>query len=1443
MKAKSTDLRSSTLLAAVAALAFALAIVLLAPGRAWADQQAMSGTCGADGGSNLTWSLTENGEKCYASLETDVTGVSVWRVSKEPSEGAIEMPAYSLSIEGSGAMADYTRSGDTAAPWDRAVLSRVLDSGKLVAAGDEKLDTRGCDEIANPCITHVSIAEGITYIGAHAFRSTGIGDITIPNSVSSIGSYALIRCKDLGAISIAEGGNADKPFYAQDGVLYEKYQTEGGRQGVELRFYPAAKTTGSFTIPSNVTVIGSNSMQDSQCADVVFPEGLASINSFAFSGSKIKQATLPDGVSFGAVRELGADPGAGVFNGCVNLASVKNLPAEGIPTSAFSGCVSLGSIDIPEGVKTLGARCFAYAGVNKLVVPSSVESIGNAAFSHVSPVDGSDFAVSFEKGTALNAVGTDLFAGLDDYQAIFNEDDVDALLLFSSKGYKAQIDGIDLPESDEYVFGWAGKGEVSIVGLKEPRKSSYVIPDEVDGCKVVAIAPLAFGSASNADKEQTVQKVVIGKNVRTIGDGAFKYCVALSQVDFSRAVNLETIGDMAFYDVNGNASSYVGELDLSACSSLKSVGESAFRYCRFAGMKLPSDIESWGKGAIGSRGFSVNIAIPSKTLTTLQSALAKGDDQFTIVSSTGTQENLAYRIKVDASGKITCAVTGFASDDCDKSEIIIPDEIDGFPVTEVVDQAFNNKVNEVSKIEIGANVARIGAQAFGNKQSTNSVLESIVFKPGCAVEVGERAFQKYYQTSKTVTVDAGTREIVFGNNVFLSTPVETAYLAGATKVGQSTFYGNTKLRTLVVNGQASYSDNAFTNATSGAQTVVSFTSAKVYVTGKNTMSDNMLESLASAGNTVCVANGGSFEGSAVDDATGLMTPVRDSQATFRGWYDGSSSKLDGTAVAGTVYNAAWDIKAKKPAAYEGQFIYNGSEQTYPVAASEYYGVSGNVQTAVGEYIVTVSLNDPADSTWEDGTTDPIEFEFNILRATYDLSGVSLKSVSVEYDGAEHPARLVGDLPEGVSASFKYVDANGMESVDAPVAVGSYKVVAAFGGDGDNYNDIPTKELPGGVVITKAGSAVNPEPADEGDGTQADPLKAVYGQPVTLKVAVAKNSAPATLSLDAASSNGDAASAASGKVRFFLGDTALGETEFKAAADGLSGSAQLTLDSAQLPIGSSVITARFGGTDLLGASESRIYVEISKISTGVSFGRNEMTLHLGKSSNLAVSAANVPEGALVFSSSDAKRVAVDADGNVTALASGATPVTITANFAGDETHEAAQATCTVVVEDHAFTAAYGSDAAGHWHVCDACGAKSEIEQHAFGDWSVTKEPTATEPGLEARACKVCGFETTAPIPATGSGDPGHNGGLSTGDTGTAGSTNGETGNGGSPDSANAADAVQVDDPSASASADDGAARLAVTGDSMAPLAIALIVVIAGCAAVAALAKRPSGRLRR
>ena len=894
----------------------------------------LSGNCGADG-SNVTWKLEKNGDDLYCVTKT-TDGTTSWRFyENEPAaeEGSTtnKVQAYTLTISGEGAMADYARN---TTPWGLALAAKLLN---------EETTGNNVSDFCSPHITQVvfTVDSNVTYIGAHAFRSTSISSITIPDSVKSIGDYAFIMCRQLKEIKAND--ISDRAFFVDNDVLYENY-TENGQSGVALRFFPLAKWAGvDYTVDSRVTAIGSNSMQMSEIKSVTIPASVRSINSYAFNSSAIESVTFNGVPSFGTEFEDNALPGAGAFSSCENLTTINNFPQSvaKLPNNLFSGDVSLTEFDIPDSVTEIGNSAFANTGITKIEIPAGVTTIGRGVFSTSAPAEGEEsvrtsIAVNFEEGSKLASIGSACFDGLS-YKATFDAEDTLASKVFSQAGYQISFYGQTLPEDDNLVYGWADASSLMVVGLTEKgeKASSIAIPATANAgdetYPVVGIGDSVFAGTAGDDAHAntTLKSVKLGANIEFIGGRAFKYCTELTTVDFSEATELKRIGNNAFYDAKS-----VTAWDLSACTKLTTVEDSAFLYgfSTTTTIKLPDSITSWGTDVINSAPVKVYVDVTSTTFTTLVSVLDKKSDTFTFGGETGVYENLAYETQYK-NGKYTVTITGFASKATEKDEVVIPDEIKGMKVTAVAEKAFsdaNESYKQIKHVTIGKNVSQIGNYAFASSNGRmDGTLKSVTFDEGVPVSVGMRAFQKY--TTTFTTFNAGNRELTLGDNVFLgSSALKLINIPNVKSLGKGVFHGHEKtVGTLIINGEATCNSLTFKDSTGSESDVNSLTEMTIYALGSANEVKDEVKALGGIGsNILCLTNGGVIDVTQnVDTTTGLYTPVYNGDGkVFGGWYYSDNQKLTTTASHGT-YTAEWLNSAYTVAPTEVKLSYTYGDKT------------------------------------------------------------------------------------------------------------------------------------------------------------------------------------------------------------------------------------------------------------------------------------------------------------------------------------------------------------------------------------------------------------------------------------------------------------------------------------------------------------------------------------
>ena len=249
---------------------------------------ASSGTCGED----LTWTLDDDGV---------------------------------LTIRGTGAMTSYSYYG---APWYSygfaSSSSLVIEDG--VTSISDYAFTDGY------LLTSIEIPESVTSIGSYAFQHcTSLTSITIPESVTSIGSCAFSGCTSLTSITVSEGNTA---YASVDGVLYTYDMTElicypASKTDTSFTIPDAVTSIGSYafykctsltsiTISESVTSISSWAFSGcTSLTSVTIPDSVTSIGSYAFYRcTKLTSITIPD-----AVTSIGSY----AFYYCSSLTSVTSL--------------------------------------------------------------------------------------------------------------------------------------------------------------------------------------------------------------------------------------------------------------------------------------------------------------------------------------------------------------------------------------------------------------------------------------------------------------------------------------------------------------------------------------------------------------------------------------------------------------------------------------------------------------------------------------------------------------------------------------------------------------------------------------------------------------------------------------------------------------------------------------------------------------------------------------------------------------------------------------------------------------------------------------------------------------------------------------------------------------------------------------------------------------
>ena len=290
--------------------------------------------------------------------------------------------------------------------------------GELSGAYSVKEGTRIiCDRAFWSCrsLSEIVIPSSVTSIGDSAFSyCDSLSDIVIPSSVTSIGDRVFSSCDSLIYISIPKSviglnGNPfakwngkleclSPNFVYEDDVLFNKDKSRiisFRNQNIETYVIPSSVTSigdsafswclslSDIVIPSSVTSIGKGAFSwCSSLSEIVIPSSVTSIGDCAFFGcSSLKYISIPK-----SVIGLNGNPFAG-WNGKLECLSPNFVYEDDVLFNKDKSRIisfrnqNIKSYVIPSSVTSIGDSAFSYCcSLSEIVIPSSVTGIGDSAF-------------------------------------------------------------------------------------------------------------------------------------------------------------------------------------------------------------------------------------------------------------------------------------------------------------------------------------------------------------------------------------------------------------------------------------------------------------------------------------------------------------------------------------------------------------------------------------------------------------------------------------------------------------------------------------------------------------------------------------------------------------------------------------------------------------------------------------------------------------------------------------------------------------------------------------------------------------------------------------------------------------------------------------------------------------------------------------------------------
>jgi len=259
------------------------------------------------------------------------------------------------------------------------------DESCAVPDGTEIIGASAFNSAAS--LKSISLPDSVREIGSDAFAyCASLSEMTLPSSLNSLDRSAFCFCTSLTSVTIPDSlttltgnpfvGCSDPDLSFNLNSSHPTMTFEDGllvnRETKTVICYPCGRADESCAVPDGIEVIGNEAFSRSQLKEIVLPDSVKTIESWAFSDSpSLTSVTLSPSITAIDV---------GVFSGCAALETLA-LPSgiETIEWGAFMDCASLKEVWIPNTVSSIDSGAFNGCPGITLVVEKSNSYVVNYA--------------------------------------------------------------------------------------------------------------------------------------------------------------------------------------------------------------------------------------------------------------------------------------------------------------------------------------------------------------------------------------------------------------------------------------------------------------------------------------------------------------------------------------------------------------------------------------------------------------------------------------------------------------------------------------------------------------------------------------------------------------------------------------------------------------------------------------------------------------------------------------------------------------------------------------------------------------------------------------------------------------------------------------------------------------------------------------------------------
>lgn len=657
-------------------------------------------------GVTVSGTVTENRttwDKFFARTSEECTSQSLV-VGSDGFRGCVRLSTFDFSR--TTGIYDYAFEGCVSLTEADLTGLRFGSAGAFYGAGLENV-TLSKDTQLNADMFSGTAVESIDYyassVPAYAFRGmTGLRSVTFHNALSSIGTRAFAGCGALAEVTFADGAECVR---IGDGAFED------------------CAALASFDLPAGLTAIGDGAFAGCTALAQVTLDGgdkLASLGDDIFSGCSVLGSISLRGASeyydtvtaAGGYAMLVASDGTPVLLPPAYPAAQSGSTltvGEGlrvISAQSYAGNASLAgkTLVIADGVEVIEAGAFRGTGIEKVILPASVKTVGAGAFENCTALTSALLLCD------LSAIPEGMFRGCTSLAEVQIPDSVLSI--------------------GEGAFRNTALGEVSIgrnvltIGADAFRGAAVLSLSFADNARLTSIGARAFEGT-------LLSSLVLPDSVESLGSMAFANCDLLASVTLS--ASLSDMADRVFLNDTRlmraefrEGASVIGDYAFAALD-----GTDLLPMPYLAEVIVPSTVK-----AIGAYAFAGNTAMTSIDLSGVEYIDSHAFYQATALTAVTLDASAAY-IGVSAfeeSGVKDIELSGVEYFDARSFYGTAISNTDFTDAIEIGDNAFYNCLNIAGTVRL-PNAVQIYGGAFYVPESTTS---TAVTGNITAVELGDK---------------------------------------------------------------------------------------------------------------------------------------------------------------------------------------------------------------------------------------------------------------------------------------------------------------------------------------------------------------------------------------------------------------------------------------------------------------------------------------------------------------------------------------------------------------------------------------------------------------------------------------------------------------------------------------------------------------------------------